>query len=100
VDGQGSGFAANAAARRPAGAALVYMSAPSRIAIELSRIGPVGQKLAARWINPETGEEVDAGDFVADGIAWFETPPGWSDSVLSVTTITRTGMPKAGGGRK
>jgi len=97
ADGQGAGFAANVAVRHPPGAALVYMSAPSRVALDLSRIAPAGGKLTARWINPATREEFDAGDFVADGIAWFETPGGWSDSVLSVTTTTRTGMPKAGG---
>ena len=72
----------NAAARSTAGdSILVYLSSPTTVSLNMSRI-TAGQAVRAAWVNPETGEQTAIGSFPNTGQRAFTTPESWQDAVL------------------
>lgn len=70
--------------------AIVYLASQCHVFINLEKFQ--GRRVKARWINPATGEERDAGSYLTgndNGMVWpdrtvihFETPGMWEDALL------------------
>jgi hypothetical protein len=82
VLGAGSDKTLNVAARSMDGdSAIVYLSSPASVTIDLGRVA-ASPTVRATWVNPETGEETAAGEFPRASRHQF-TPPGpGEDAVL------------------
>jgi hypothetical protein len=94
--GVGSERTLNAAARSEDDQwALVYLSSQCTVRLHLDKIG--AREVQATWINPQTGEEQDAGKYLTgnrQGTIFpqgqqqsFTTPPFWEDAVLSLMAV-------------
>lgn len=70
----------NLAARHREGRwAMVYLAAPASFSLHLEGLsGPA----RAFWVDPRTGDSVDAGRFDNTGAASFSTPESWEDALL------------------
>jgi len=83
AEGEGGGRTRNVAMRSVEGDALaVYFASSATVKLRLDKL-TIGDKLAARWTNPATGEERTAGVF-AQHAASFTSPVGWHDARLRV----------------
>jgi len=91
AEGVSSGRTLNTAMRSIKGDfALVYLSSPCRVFIQLHRI--LTRNVKATWINPATGEQKEAGSYLSGQFnnqtfpTWevqhFKTPDFWEDAVL------------------
>jgi hypothetical protein len=89
--GLGSDRTLNAAKRTlDSSCAMLYLSNPGHVLLNLDKI--LNQRVRATWINPQNGEQKDAGDFATGNRtgsifpqgqkAWFTTPDFWEDAVL------------------
>jgi hypothetical protein len=84
--GAGGGKIQNAASRSADGdAILIYLSNPATVSIRMDKIA--GAQVAARWVNPETGEETPAGRFPNRGVQVFSTPVGRTDVLLLLDAV-------------
>jgi hypothetical protein len=73
-----------AAARSRDGDSIVaYFSGPSAGILHIWGLQPA-ESYSAVWINPETGEEIAAGEFPISDAHTYQTPSGWTDSVLAL----------------
>jgi hypothetical protein len=67
--------------------ALVYLSGPRHVRIR----APGGENSRAEyrvaWVDPRSGERVDAGSQVAGEVAEFSTPTGWEDAVIELRSV-------------
>ena len=83
AEGEGSGRTRNVAMRSSDNDAIaVYLAASSTVKLRLDKITGTG-KLTAKWTNPATGEERDAGA-PERRVESFTTPVGWEDALLYV----------------
>jgi len=89
--GIGSERTLNAAKRTPdSTCAMIYLSSQCHVRLNIDRI--LTQRLQATWVNPQTGEEQDAGDYATGNQTgsifpegkkiWFACPEFWQDAVL------------------
>jgi hypothetical protein len=70
--------------------ALIYLSSQCHVRLNLDRI--LTQRVRATWVNPQNGEQKDAGDYSTGNEtgsvfpqgqkAWFSTPDFWEDAIL------------------
>ncbi len=72
---------------------VVYLSSPTAVSIEMSKI-TAAPLVRATWVNPETGEQVVIGNFPNAGQRSFATPESWQDALLVVEAA------KAGAAKK
>jgi hypothetical protein len=68
---------------RDGDAIVVYFSGPSAGVLHIWGLQEL-TNYSATWINPETGEEIAAGDFPISDSHNYQTPDGWTDSVLAL----------------
>jgi hypothetical protein len=88
AEGEGTDRARNVAIRSLEGDAIaVYFASPVPVKIRCEKLSP-GENLAARWINPATGEERSAGVFDRQTHA-FTPPADWSDALLHLAAQKR-----------
>ncbi len=91
--GVGSERTLNAAVRSEDGDwAMIYLSSRCHALIHLDKI--MSRQVKATWINPQNGEEQDAGIYATGNLAgsifpqarsqWFATPPFWEDAILTL----------------
>lgn len=89
--GVGSERTLNAAVRTAdSRCALVYLSSPCHVRLHLDKI--LNRRVRVTWVNPQDGEEREAGDFATGNAtgsvfperqwAWFSVPDHWEDAVL------------------
>lgn len=84
AEGQGSAAKLNVAMRSSSNDAIaVYLADPLPIKLHLNKI-TAASTLAARWINPATGEEQAAGAVNPKHSTSFIPPSGWDDAFLYV----------------
>ncbi len=70
--------------------ALVYLSSQCHVRLNIDRI--LTQRVRATWVNPQNGEQKDAGDYPTGNRTgsvfpegqkvWFGTPDFWEDAIL------------------
>jgi hypothetical protein len=75
-----------AACSREGDSVMVYLSEPATVSLRMEKI-TAAAKVRARWVNPETGEETEIGDFPNAGTRSFTTPEGFVDSVLLLDAL-------------
>lgn len=81
--GVGEGKTLNAAARASdARSALVYLSSPCAVRVNLDRL--TGPAVRAAWVDPRTGEECALGVYPTEESVDLSTPAGWEDAVLTL----------------
>ena len=92
--GVGSDRTLNAAKRTlDSTCALIYLSSQCHVLVNLDKI--LTQRVRAAWINPQNGEQHEAGDyatgnrtgsiFPAGQKTWFAVPDFWEDAILVLT---------------
>jgi hypothetical protein len=82
------GTTLNLAARSEAGDwILAYLSSPSSVSIDMSRIAGEGP-LEATWIDPRNGLKAVIGQLAHSAAPSFTTPPGWEDALLWIARPT------------
>jgi hypothetical protein len=80
--GAGGEKTLNVAARSTEGDGIIaYLSHPATVSIRLTTI-TAADRARARWVDPESGEETEAGTFPVAGARPFTMPPGRPDAVL------------------
>jgi hypothetical protein len=80
--GSTEGKVLNLAARHKDGRwIMVYLGSQASFSIDLSKI-TAAKEVAARWIDPRTGESVATGRFANTRVQSFSTPEGWEDALL------------------
>lgn len=62
---------------------LIYLSKPATVAVCLNAIS-AGDTVRATWIDPETGNRSNAGQFSHTVTPSFSTPKDWSDALLLI----------------
>jgi hypothetical protein len=70
--------------------AMIYLSSQCHVRLNIDRI--LTQRVRATWINPQNGDELDAGDYATGNQTgsifpvgtkiWFACPDFWADAVL------------------
>ena len=70
--------------------AMLYLSSQCHVRVNIDRI--LTERVRATWINPQTGEQLEAGDYATGNQTgsifpvgtklWFATPDFWEDAVL------------------
>jgi len=96
ASGVGSERTLNAAVRSADGDwAMIYLSSPCHVLIHMHRL--LCREVRATWVNPATGERVEAGKYATgqrtgsvfpEGrTQWFTTPPRWEDAVLLLDCV-------------
>ena len=84
ASGMGSGETRNAAMRSVDGdSLLIYLSSPATVRVCLDAIS-VADRVRATWIDPETGDRSNAGQFFNTVTPSFSTPKDWSDALLLI----------------
>jgi len=79
--GQTQGQVLNLAARHKDGRWLmVYLADKASFSIHMNKLA--AGKVAARWIDPRTGDSIPAGSFTNTGTPSFSTPANWEDALL------------------
>jgi hypothetical protein len=89
--GTGSDRTLNAAVRSvDSCCSLIYLSSQCHVRLNLDKI--LTRRVRATWVNPQDGEETDAGEYATGngtgGVfpkrerAWFSVPSFWEDAVL------------------
>ncbi|MGD0497986.1 MAG: DUF4038 domain-containing protein [Bryobacteraceae bacterium] len=87
ASGAGSEERPNVAARSADGdGAIVYVSSPGTVAIDLSRVTNVAS-VRAKWVNTETGKESMIGVLPSHGIHEFPMPASRPDAVLLLDAV-------------
>ena len=85
--GAGGGKGLNAAARSLDGdGAIVYLSSPATVSIDLGKI-TAAATLRASWVNTESGEASLIGLLPSRGVRDFSTPPSRPDAVLLLDAV-------------
>ena len=79
--GQTNGQILNLAARHKDGLwAMVYLASKASVSLNLNKIS--SGKVNAFWVNPKTGEPMNARRLSNTGLESFSTPEGWEDALL------------------
>lgn len=60
---------------------LVYLASPVTVTVDLSKI-TAGNKVKAKWFDPQTGKSNAIGTFRTTEKPSFTTPAGWEDALL------------------
>jgi Putative collagen-binding domain of a collagenase len=81
------GTTLNTAARSSSGHwIMAYLSSPSTVSIDMSKI-TAGSRALATWIDPTNGIETVIGYCQSSGVHSFTTPDGWVDALLWIEAI-------------
>lgn len=82
------GTTLNTAARSQSGDwIMVYLSSPTTVSIDTSRI-TASDTAEASWIDPKTGAQTPIGSFRSAGTPFFTTPSGWLDALLWIEAVS------------
>jgi hypothetical protein len=85
AEGIGSGKTINAAMRtQDCRCAMIYLSSQCQAWISVGELAT--QQAQATWVNPQTGDQKDAGVFQR-GNHWFRTPDFWEDAILILDAV-------------
>jgi len=79
---------------------MIYLSSQCNALIHLDKL--LTKKVNVTWVNPQNGEQQDAGAYATGNLVegtfpqgksqWYSTPPYWEDAVLildGVKSVTR-----------
>lgn len=84
VSGMGSGETRNGAMRSTNGdCLLIYLSNPATVSLHLDAMS-AAKTARAVWIDPQTGDPSDAGQFSGTETSSFSTPKDWPDALLLI----------------